>query len=42
MLKLPDCAPGSFVVDLGCGNGALAEKLLDYEENCEKSLKQLL
>lgn len=27
MLKLPDCAPGSFVVDLGCGNGALTEKL---------------
>lgn len=27
VLALIDAAPGSFVVDLGCGNGALSEKL---------------
>ena len=28
VLDLIDAAPGSLVVDLGCGNGALSEKLL--------------
>lgn len=27
VMELIDAAPGSFVVDLGCGNGALSEKL---------------
>lgn len=29
VLRLIDAAPGSFIVDLGCGNGALTKKLAD-------------
>lgn len=35
VLELIDAAPGSFVVDLGCGNGALSEKL------CERGYRVL-